>query len=357
MRVGIYGAGQWGRVLYKVLIREGIKVDFFIDQYKNKSKLFGIPIYKLDNAPKEVKIFVSIPSPTFLPDEIKPFLEKIFPPTKEELQKLGFKEVYSFDDLVKIYPQIVEELIPFYRFRLKPIPQNIYENLQKLFTDKESLRILQQIKLFREMPSSKNYPFPSREIQYFPPFIREQFRDKKVRFVDMGAFKGDTIAWLFYIFKEQVEEIIAFEPIKEFIKDIFQVLEFFDKRFPFSAKVIPAGVWEKTTILRFQERGASTSLSQKGKNIPVFKPDDVLLFSKPNFIKIDIEGAELPTLKGMENTIKKYKPLMAISVYHRAEDLWEIPFWIKEKFPFYWFKLRLHGHMLNEIILYCIPQK
>ena len=102
--------------------------------------------------------------------------------------------------------------------------------------------------------------------------------------------------------------------------------------------------------------GSSSTISHEGREVHVFKPDEVLLFAKPNFIKMDIEGAELPALKGTEKTIRKYKPLMAISVYHNAEDLWEIPFWIKGKFPFYEFKLRLHGHMLNEIILYCIPQ-
>ena len=289
-------------------------------------------------------------------DEIKPFLEKIFPPTKEQLKRLGFKEVYSFEETVKLHPQFIEELLPFYRFRLKPIPKEIFENLKMLFKDEESLKTLERIKKFRKNPTAENYPFPSQEVQYFPSFVREYFKDKKIRFADMGAFKGDTLAWLLYLFKEKVEEIFVFEPIREFIEDIHQVLGFFEKKFPFSATVIPAGVWEETSVLKFQEMGSSSAISKEGREVPVFKPDEVLLFAKLNFIKMDIEGAELPALKGAEKTIRKYRPLLAISVYHNAEDLWEIPFWIKEKFPFYRFKLRLHGHMLNEIILYCIPQ-
>ena len=356
MTLGIYGAGPWGQALYRVLSQKGIKVDFFIDQYKPQKELFGIPIYRLQNAPREAEIFVSIPSLPSFPDEIKPFLEKIFPPTKEQLKRLGFKEVYSFKETVKLHPRLIDELLPFYSFRLRPIPKGIFENLKTLFKDEESLKTLERIKKFRENPTAENYPFPSQEVQYFPSFVREYFNDKKVRFVDMGAFKGDTLAWLLYLFKEKVEEIFALEPIREFIEDIHQVLGFFEKKSPFRATVIPAGVREETSVLKFQEMGSSSAISQEGREVPVFKPDEVLLFAKPNFIKMDIEVAELPALKGAEKPIRKYRPLLAISVYHKAEDLWKIPFWIKENFPFYGFKLRWHGHMLNEIILYCIPQ-
>jgi FkbM family methyltransferase len=44
-----------------------------------------------------------------------------------------------------------------------------------------------------------------------------------------------------------------------------------------------------------------------------------------NFIKMDIEGAELAGLHGAEKTIKECRPNLAISIYHKLEDLWEIP--------------------------------
>jgi len=356
MKLGIYGAGQGGLTLFNVLKEQGIKVDFFIDQFKSQNKIRGIPIYRLYDAPKDAEILISIPQPPFMPKEIEPFLEKIFPPSGKKLKGLGFKKIYKFEEIVKMYPQIIKKLIPFYKNRFTPIPNDYLKKLQKLFKDGKSLQTLEKIRIFRERPGKESYPFPSKEIQYFPKFTRDFFKNKKLRFVDLGAYKGDTLAWLLFLFKEKVEEILAFEPIKEFIKDIRQVLEFYESKFSFSATIVPAGVWNRTTILNFQERGASSSLARKGKKIPVFKLDEVIMFSKPNFVKMDIEGAELQALKGLEETIDKYKPFLAISVYHKAEDLWEIPFWVKSNFPFYQFKLRLHGHMLNELILYCIPQ-
>ncbi len=49
-----------------------------------------------------------------------------------------------------------------------------------------------------------------------------------------------------------------------------------------------------------------------------------------DFIKMDIEGAEMAAIAGAQNTIRNLKPRLAISSYHKPADLWEIPHRIKE---------------------------
>lgn len=47
-----------------------------------------------------------------------------------------------------------------------------------------------------------------------------------------------------------------------------------------------------------------------------------------DFIKADIEGAELQALRGAEDVLRTYKPKLAIALYHRLEDFAEIPKYI-----------------------------
>lgn len=75
----------------------------------------------------------------------------------------------------------------------------------------------------------------------------------------------------------------------------------------------------------------------------------------PSFIKMDIEGSELSALHGAEETIKKFKPRLAICVYHKPwEDLWAIPYFIKECVPSYKLYLK-KSHYVWESVLFAVP--
>lgn len=49
-----------------------------------------------------------------------------------------------------------------------------------------------------------------------------------------------------------------------------------------------------------------------------------------DFIKMDIEGAELDALKGAEQSIRTFRPSLAIAIYHRPEHLYQIAQWIDQ---------------------------
>lgn len=74
--------------------------------------------------------------------------------------------------------------------------------------------------------------------------------------------------------------------------------------------------------------------------------------SKVDFIKMDIEGCELAGLKGAEKTLKKYKPKLAISLYHKVSDFTDIPLYLKELNLGYKFYLGHHTIHAEETVLY-----
>ena len=61
-----------------------------------------------------------------------------------------------------------------------------------------------------------------------------------------------------------------------------------------------------------------------------------------DYIKLDIEGAELDMLHGAAQTIKRFKPKMAVSAYHKPEDLWTLATYIKSLRDDYEFQFRHH---------------
>jgi FkbM family methyltransferase len=75
---------------------------------------------------------------------------------------------------------------------------------------------------------------------------------------------------------------------------------------------------------------------------------------KVDFIKMDIEGAELFALKGATKVIKKFKPKLAISIYHSIDDFVCIPEFIHALGLGYKFYLGHFTTHLEETVLYAM---
>ena len=71
-----------------------------------------------------------------------------------------------------------------------------------------------------------------------------------------------------------------------------------------------------------------------------------------DFIKMDIEGSELGALRGAESTIRRWRPKLAISLYHRPEDFFSIPAWIDSLGIGYRFFLEHYSIHQEETVLY-----
>ena len=75
-------------------------------------------------------------------------------------------------------------------------------------------------------------------------------------------------------------------------------------------------------------------------------------------IKMDIEGAELAALKGGVKTLRNSRPTLALSAYHKKEDLITIPQFLKNIYKDVEFYLRKHetDFTLWGLNLYAIPK-
>lgn len=194
-------------------------------------------------------------------------------------------------------------------------------------------------------------PDYNKKNEYFPRDII-QLGNEEV-FVDCGAFTGDTIQKFINFVKGNYRNIIAFEPSKINSKKIMS-----DNR---KITIIQKGAWDKEERLYFVEDEEQSMIidecngGESPDSIQCCRLDSCIECKDATFIKMDIEGAEMKALKGAEKIISQNHPKLAICIYHSAEDMVQIPIYLKEKYPFYKFYVRHHSHRCSETVLYAIP--
>ena len=112
----------------------------------------------------------------------------------------------------------------------------------------------------------------------------------------------------------------------------------------------------KKETLHFQSgaSGASRIIEDGDSSIEVNCLDAMLNKEPITFIKMDLEGAEYNALLGAEKTIKEYKPKLAISIYHKPEDIWELPQLILKMNPDYHFYFGHYSIAAAETVLYTL---
>lgn len=92
--------------------------------------------------------------------------------------------------------------------------------------------------------------------------------------------------------------------------------------------------------------------------MPFIAIDDYVdrLGIKVDYIKMDIEGGELPALEGAAKTISSQKPRLAISAYHKEDDLWEIRKKILSLNPGYQLHFGHHTPVQWESVIYAVQK-
>jgi FkbM family methyltransferase len=110
-------------------------------------------------------------------------------------------------------------------------------------------------------------------------------------------------------------------------------------------KIYSKGVWNKDDEMELFEDGNTQGdtvvfhKKTKGRKVPLTTIDKItreLALPTVNFIKMDIEGAEAPAVQGALETLKKFRPRMAVSAYHLATDMQLIPWAARLAVPDYW---------------------
>ena len=153
--------------------------------------------------------------------------------------------------------------------------------------------------------------------------------------LDLGACWGDTALY----FSHKVGDngkVYSFEFIPENI-NIFNINIDLNPNLASRIQLIPNPVSNTSEqLIHYKDIGPSSRVElqgfegQTGTALTISIDDFVSSNSidKVDFIKMDIEGAEPKALEGAIETIKKFRPKLAIAIYHSMDDFVTIPNWI-----------------------------
>lgn len=170
-------------------------------------------------------------------------------------------------------------------------------------------------------------------------------------FIDCGCFDGESSKQFVQWCEEKYDKIIAFEPDRrnyEICKRECINLK------NFSLYSNATGICKRKTQFNMGANGGSKIDKNGLDEVYIESIDNILQGEKATFIKMDVEGAELDSLKGAEKTIKQYKPKLAIAIYHKPEDILEIPQFILSCREDYKLYIRHYTSCNYETILYAL---
>lgn len=214
--------------------------------------------------------------------------------------------------------------------------------------DEKSRALFDAILRYRRTGDLADCPAPSLEDEYVPADLPRYA--EPLRVVDCGAFTGVAIH-KFLKAGYKVESFAAFEPDP----DNFATLARHD--FGVAKRLcLPLGTWSSTCQLRFSSDGSMASrLSDAGDTVIQCVAVDQVLAGEPvNLVKLDVEGAEIETLKGMARIIAAQRPNLLVSAYHAPEHMYEIIDLIAGWDLGYRFHLRVHEHNTFGTVVYAV---
>jgi FkbM family methyltransferase len=176
------------------------------------------------------------------------------------------------------------------------------------------------------------------------------------RFVDAGAYIGDTLQRLLSKTQGEIDKAFLFELDAGNFSKLQAYIATLPKPLQERIYAVNKGLWDRRQTVHYGGVNDGYSITEKidgAYAVAEVEPlDEMLNGEEVTFIKMDIEGAEIPALAGAKQTIQNQRPKLAICTYHQLRDLLEIPSIIHAMCPDYRIFLRHHGQLRYGTICY-----
>jgi FkbM family methyltransferase len=336
----LYGCGQICKKIISICLNLGIKIDSLCDS--NKTGLFEDTGYSIIS-PKEL-------IEKYADAAIMITSQRYENEIAEQLRRLGFpnRHIYPF-------PFLHSYIMDTNSFEASHLEG--FEHAYDFFNDSTSRQIV--LNRMRMHLTGTSLVKTSSAPIYFEPGVINLYQDEI--FIDGGCFKGETAEE--FIKQIEIRGIGEYSHIYSFEPDIdTREIAIENLKHYMNIDVIAKGLWSSETELKFfsdgGRGGSSFVLGQTSVSVPVTSLDKFFEGKQehelPTFIKMDIEGAEKEAIIGAKNIIKQNHPKLAICVYHKPEDIYQLPQLIYEIDSSYKFTLQQYEDGVYDTVLYAV---
>lgn len=150
-----------------------------------------------------------------------------------------------------------------------------------------------------------------------------QIPETKVKSNDIVLDCGCAEGIFTFLCYRNAKHIFVFEPLPEYLSGLEKTFEGTN-----SVTIVKSALGDKMGIAYLERNGISSHITTE-KTDTIVQMDTIDNFCKQNglrysYLKADLEGYEINLLKGASDTIKQFKPKIAITTYHKANDVEEI---------------------------------
>jgi len=242
-----------------------------------------------------------------------------------------------------------------------------FTQIKDLLCDDHSKRVWDILNINSRYGITDFSEINSNQPLYLPDCLFFSALSDKEIVVDAGVLDGTNTKTFCDFFGKRLAKLYALEPVEaSFNLSNKNLASYYAKGYPVS--LIKCGLLDTEEQVEMMVLGTSgragipglvkmpfseTYANFEKETVSVRPLDDIIPpEEKVTYIKMDIEGAEYKALLGAKRIIREHKPRLAICLYHKEEDYFNIPLLIKQFVPEYKFYLRHHSKNLYETVLY-----
>ena len=340
----IYGAGELATQVFKMCATAEIKVDGFIDPKKVGTTYNGYIVQSVDDLPSGSRVFIAV---------LNNFVH--IPGVVNDLANAGASEILTPPQVFFMFGESGQTVEWYWLSTSKKYVHDLADKARRLLEpilDEQSLFTLDHLLQYRCGNNKNEESHLHVENQYFESGI-SGFWDGPVFLLDGGAYTGDTII---EALKRNIDlkSVYAFEPDPQNFHQLCENVE----NLKVKTVAFQAALNDKNALAYFNfTSGTGSSISNRETipNTQLIEFDSSIIGFPVSHIKLDIEGGEAKALQGMSRSIKLNNPRMAISVYHKPDDLFILPNLIMSLGNYSRYTLKNYAHQSFETIFYASP--